>query len=112
MRNALGVTSIEINRSSLDTLWFDDIQSVVGLTSFIDDTFSDVTFNIDATALVGNDDSLDIVFSEAPIDAASGEALGLIVNQGPVNADADLETLPNPPAVTTHPMHSEVGSAL
>jgi len=93
MRNALGVTTLEINRSSLDDLKFDDIQSVAGLTAVIDDSFSDIEFNVDATALVGSEDTLDIVFSEAPIDAASGEALGLTVSQGPTDASADLETL-------------------
>ena len=115
MRNALGVTSIEINRSSLDTLWFDDIQSVVGLTSFIDDTFSDVTFNDDATALVGNDDSLDIVFQKhlsmllpaKPLASSSTRVLLTLMLTSRLS-------ISNPPAVAVANVLDalEVGSAL
>lgn len=93
MRNAVGVTTLDIDRSSLNTFAFDDLQSAADLSAIIDDSFSDFVFNFDATALVGTGDSLDVLFAEAPIDAASGAALGLIVNQGPTNAPAALEVL-------------------
>jgi Ca2+-binding RTX toxin-like protein len=92
MRNAVGVENLNVNRSNLDTFQFDDLQSAVNLTANLDDSFTDFEFNFDSTALTG-DDSLDVVFSEAPIDAASGESLGIVATQGPNHAAASIETL-------------------
>lgn len=93
MRNAVGVENLNVNRSNLDAFQFDDLQSAVNLTANLDDSFTDFEFNFDSTALTGGDDSLNVVFSEAPVDAASGESLGIVATQGPTHAAASIETL-------------------
>ncbi|MDA9149325.1 hypothetical protein N9N71_02205 [Synechococcus sp. AH-229-G18] len=91
MRNASGVTNLNVSRSALDSFLFEDLQSAAGLTANLSDSFTDFQFNFDATVLTG-DDSFDVVFSEAPIDSESG-ALGLVVTQGPSSSEASVETL-------------------
>jgi Ca2+-binding RTX toxin-like protein len=93
MQSAFGVTDIVVEQSSLAEFYFDDIQSVSGLSATLTDSFSDFTFNFDASALLGSNDSLLVSFAEAPIDATTGEALGIVVTEGPFDAQADLEVL-------------------
>jgi Ca2+-binding RTX toxin-like protein len=93
LQASTGLTKIEVNQSKLGALRFNDIQSVAGLSATLTDSFSDFFFNVDASALTGGNDTFLVEFSEAPIDALTGEALGIIVNQGPINSPAALENL-------------------
>jgi len=93
LQTTAGLTNIEVSNSRLDELRFDDIQSTAGLRARLTDTFSSFVFNFDANALIGVADRFDVTFSEAPVDATTGGSLGLIVNQGPVDLPANLETL-------------------
>lgn len=88
-----GLTKININQSKLGFLFLEDIQSAVGFTTKIKDSFSTIEYNFDVNALASSNNLVNVVIEETPVDATSGEALGLDFTQGPLSANASIETL-------------------
>jgi Ca2+-binding RTX toxin-like protein len=88
-----GLTKININQSELGLLVLDDIQSAVGFTTKIKDSFSTIVYNFDVNALAATNNLVGVVIEETPVDATSGEALGLDFTQGPLDANASIEFL-------------------
>jgi Ca2+-binding RTX toxin-like protein len=88
-----GLTKININQSELGLLVLDDIQSAVGFTTEITDSFSTIVYNFDVNALAATTNLVSVVIEETPVDATSGEALGLDFTQGPLDANASIEFL-------------------
>jgi|GEM_PF-3738258 len=88
-----GLTKININQSELQLLFLEDIQSAVGFTTEITDSFSTIEYNFDVNALASSSNLVSVVIEETPVDATSGEALGLDFTQGPLGANASIETL-------------------
>ncbi len=88
-----GLTKININQSELGFLLLEDIQSAVGFTTEITDSFSTIEYNFDVNALASSNNLVNVVIEETPVDATSGEALGLDFTQGPLGANASIETL-------------------
>ncbi|MCT0209614.1 hypothetical protein KQ303_02810 [Synechococcus sp. CS-1333] len=88
-----GLTKININQSKLGFLFLEDIQSAVGFTTKIKDSFSTIEYNFDVNALASSNNLVSVVIEETPVDATSGEALGLDFTQGPLRSNASIETL-------------------
>lgn len=88
-----GLTKININQSELGLLVLQDIQSAVGFTTEITDSFGTIEYNFDVNALASSSNLVSVVIEETPVDATSGEALGLNFTQGPLSANASIETL-------------------
>lgn len=88
-----GLTKININQSKLGSLFLEDIQSAVGFTTKIKDSFSTIEYNFDVNALASTNNLVNVVIEETPVDSTFGEALGLDFTQGPLSANASIETL-------------------
>ncbi|WP_094511116.1 DUF4214 domain-containing protein [Synechococcus sp. MW101C3] len=88
-----GLTKININQSKLGFLFLEDIQSAVGFTTKIKDSFSTIEYNFDVNALASSNNLVNVVIEETPVDSTFGEALGLDFTQGPLSANASIETL-------------------